>query len=40
MYVNVLECGVKADGIFDNTDLVQRLIDELQPNGGMLYFPS
>ena len=40
MFINVLESGVKADGVFDNTDLVQKLIDELQPNGGTLYFPS
>ena len=40
MYINVIEFGVKSDGIFDNTEIVQKLIDDLQPNGGIIYFPS
>lgn len=40
MFINVLDHGVKPDGIFDNTSLVQRLIDGLQPNGGTVYFPA
>ena len=37
--INVLEHGIRADGIFDNTDALQSLIDGLMPSGGTLYFP-
>jgi polygalacturonase len=40
MYINVIESGVKSNGVFDNTEIVQKLIDSLQPNGGTIYFPS
>lgn len=40
MYINALEYGVKPDGVFDNTDIVQKLIDDIKPYGGTICFPA
>lgn len=38
--VDVRNFGAKADGIFDNGDVVQKAIDFIAPLGGELKFPS
>ncbi len=40
MIINVLEHGIIADGVFDNTDILQQIINDLYSQGGTIYFPS
>lgn len=40
MFINVTEHNVRPDGTADHTSAIQALLDQLQPAGGTLYFPS
>lgn len=40
MFINIKEFGAVADGVTDNTQVIQSAIDSLQPQGGTLFFPA
>lgn len=38
--IDILDLGAVGDGKTDNTAILQKALDNLQPKGGMLYFPA
>ncbi len=40
MFINILDCGARPDGEFDNTDLIQATVEHLREGGGTVYFPA
>lgn len=40
MLYNILDYGAVGDGIFDNTDIIQNLIDSTEKCGGTILIPS